>query len=364
MISMNNNKTKSRIYICHTFYHVYVSCLKEFNLPSSERGKADIMLSLMSNDFGNLSEKLHDTGLFDEVFIYDEKREDHFPELAKWKKDRGNIVFNMFSRIIFTKKFGKLQAQFIPTDLHEYKDIYVYCDADPIGYYLSTHRIRYHAVEDGLDTLADLVEAVYDNRGAFPLKKFMSDKLNLIFIRDGYNKYCMDMEVNCISKIRFPNKKYIEVSRAELASKLTDSDKDILLRLFIRDYDSLREKIDKLDPSARNILILTEPLCELDVRKKLFGDLIEEYSKEGDVYLKPHPRDILDYNREFPDVKSFDGKMPMEVFNFLPNFRFSKVVSIYTHVSDIKFADEAVLLGHDFMDKYEAPEIHRKDEVI
>jgi hypothetical protein len=361
---MNKEKSKSRIYICHTFYHVYVSCLKEFNFPASERGKADIILSLMSNDWGNLSEKLHDTGLFGEVFIYDEKREDYFPELAKWKKDKGNIVANMFSRIIFTKKFGKLQAPFIPTDLREYKDIYVYCDADPIGYYLSTHRIKYHALEDGLDTLADCVEAIYDNRGCFPLKQFLSEKLNLIFIRDGYNKYCLDIEVNNVSIIRFPYKKYIEVSRSELASKLTKEDKEILLRLFIKDYDDLMARISSLKPGEKNILILTEPLCELNVRKKIFADLIEEYSKEGNVYLKPHPRDVLDYNAEFPETPSFEGKMPMEVFNFIDGFHFAKVISVYTHVSDIKFADESIMLGHDFMDKYEDPGIHRKDDAI
>ena len=24
---------RDRIYVCHTFYHVYVACLKELNLP-------------------------------------------------------------------------------------------------------------------------------------------------------------------------------------------------------------------------------------------------------------------------------------------------------------------------------------------
>ena len=361
---MSDEKSRSRIYICHTFYHVYVSCLKEFNLPALERGKASMILSLMSNDFGNLADKLADTGLFEDVYMYDEKREDFFPELEKWKKDHGNIISNMISRIIFTKKFGKLQAPFIPCDLKQYGDIYVYCDADPIGYYLSTHRIRYHALEDGLDTLQDCVEAIYDNRGCFALKKFLSEKLNLIFIRDGYNKYCIDIEVNDVSKIRFPYKKYVEVSRSKLAEGISGEDKDILLRLFIRDYDDLKEKIDSMVPGEKNILILSEPLCDLDVRRKIFEDLIEEYSKEGNVFIKPHPRDLLDYRKEFPGTPSFDGKMPMEVFNFLPNFRFSKVISVYTHVSDIRFADESVMLGHDFMDKYEDPSIHRKDEAI
>ena len=361
---MSNSEKKSRIYICHTFYHVYITCLKEFNLPMEERGKASIILSLMSNDFGNLQDKLKECGLFEDVFTYDEKREDFFPELGKWKKDKGNIVTNMFSRIIFTKKFGKLQAPFIPTDLKQYHNIYVFCDADPIGYYLNVHRIKYHAVEDGLDNLEDAVQAIYDNRGCFPIKKFFSEKLNLIFIRDGYSKYCIDMEVNDVSKIRFPYKKYVEVSRAKLVEGLSREDKNIILKLFIRNYDALNEKIALLNKDAKNILILTEPLCDLDVRKQIFCDLIDEYSKEGIVYLKPHPRDVLDYETTFPEIDSFDGKMPMEVFNFLPNLHFSKVVSVYTHVSNIEFADEAVMLGDDFMDKYEDPSIHRKDEVI
>lgn len=36
--------------------------------------------------------------------------------------------------------------------------------------------------------------ARYDNRGHFKLKAWMSEH-NLIFIQNGYNKYCLDMEV-------------------------------------------------------------------------------------------------------------------------------------------------------------------------
>ena len=43
-----------RIYVCHTFYHVYIACLKELNLPGDRRGQACLVLSTMSNDFGNL----------------------------------------------------------------------------------------------------------------------------------------------------------------------------------------------------------------------------------------------------------------------------------------------------------------------
>lgn len=35
-------------------------------------------------------------------------------------------------------------------DFKKYQDIYVFCDSDPIGYYLNYKKIHYHAVEDGL----------------------------------------------------------------------------------------------------------------------------------------------------------------------------------------------------------------------
>ena len=59
----------------------------------------------------------------------------------------------MFHRICYTKKLGKLQQPFVPVNFKEYGDIYVYCDSDPIGYYLSYKKIPYHAIEDGLNCI-------------------------------------------------------------------------------------------------------------------------------------------------------------------------------------------------------------------
>ena len=84
---------KKRIYICHTYYHAYIACLKELNLPKSGggavRGQASLMLSRLSNDFGTLRERALSSGLFEEVIPYDEKPESYFPGLARFHKDRG-----------------------------------------------------------------------------------------------------------------------------------------------------------------------------------------------------------------------------------------------------------------------------------
>lgn len=355
---------KERIYVCHTYYHVYVTFLKELNLDKSKRGQATLVLSTMSINFENLRERVEATGLFEQVIEFDEKRDDYFPELAKYRKDSGNLVKNLWNRILFTRKFAKLEAPFIPVDFKEYKDIYVYCDSDPIGYYLNQNRIKYHALEDGLNCLKHGDLARYDNRGHFGLKAFMSEKLNLIFIQNGYGKYCMDMEVNDISVIKYPYRKYVEVPRQALVDALTQEDKNIILKAFVRDMDKLQEQIDNCQGNGDKILILTDPLCTLDIRKQIFEDIIRMYEPEGTVFLKPHPRDELNYREVFADYPQFDATVPMEMLNFFPGLRFKKVVGVFTEMKGLQFADECVRLGPDFMDKYEDPMVHRQNEQI
>ena len=355
---------KERIYVCHTYYHVYVTYLKELNLSREKRGQATLLLSKMSIDFEQLKDRVEATGLFEQVLEYDEKREDFFHELAAFRQEKGNILLNMLARIRYTKKLAKLNEPYVPVNFKEYKDIYVFCDTDPIGYYLNWKHIRYHALEDGLNSLVHIDAARYENRGHFALKVFLSKKLNLIFIQNGYGKYCIDMEVNDIASIPFPCPYYIELPRQQLVDGLDEEGRNMILRAFIRDKEKLEQQIRESGQVGDKILVLTEPLCTLDVREQIFRDIVAQYEKEGTVFLKPHPRDALDYRTLFPQYPQFDATVPMELLNFFPGLHFKKAVSVLTEIKAIQFADEAVRLGPDFMDKYEDPLIHRQNEQI
>ena len=368
---METKKSKKRIYICHTFYHVYIACLKELNLPKrgagAVRGEASLLLSSLSNDFGRLKERAEKSGLFGEVIPYGEKEESFFPELAAYHRDRGNIVLNMLSRIKYTRLMGKLQAPFVPVDLRAYGDIYVFCDSDPVGYYLNVHKIYYHALEDGLDCIRYYDTARYDNRGHFKLKAWMAAR-NLIFIQNGYAKYCLDMEVNDISGLDYPCPKYIEKPRKELTQNLGEKEKKTIVSVFIEDSKELEAALAFGTGHEHKVLVLSEPLCDLETRKKIFKDIIAEYGKidgqEAQILIKPHPRDILDYKELFPEHIVLDGKFPMEVLNYIEGLVFDRVVTVFTVPSSILFAKEKIFLGEDFMDKYEEPEIHRQNEQI
>lgn len=358
---------KKRIYVCHTFYHVYIACLKELNLPREQWGRATLLLSSLSNDFGTLKERVEKEGLFEAVMDFDEKDEHFFPELAAYRQDTGNLIRNMVQRIRFTRRFGKLLERYVPVDFKEYEDIYVFCDSDPIGYYLSTHKIYYHALEDGLDCIRYYDTARFDNRGHFGLKAWMAAH-NLIFIQNGYSKYCLDMEVNNQSVLQYPCSKYVEKPRKELTEGLTEEHKEILTGIFLENKKTLEEMVHHGTDHEYKVLVLTEPLCDLETRKRIFRDIIEEYGtmdgKPAQILMKPHPRDLLDYKENFPECLILDQKFPMEILNYVKGLVFDRVVSVFTVPDAILFAKEKVFLGEDFMDRYEKPEIHRQNEQI
>lgn len=72
---MKNDSSKERIYVCHTYYHVYVACLKELYLPKEKQGKATLVLSTMSNNFGSLKDRAEKCGLFEAVHMFEEKED-------------------------------------------------------------------------------------------------------------------------------------------------------------------------------------------------------------------------------------------------------------------------------------------------
>ena len=194
-------------------------------------------------------------------------------------------------------------------------------------------------------------------------------EMNLIFMENGHSKYCLDMEVNDRSVIKYDFHKYKEVPREPLYRRLTGEDKEILLQAFVENKEELETRIRQSQDGKESVLILSDPLCDLDTRKRIMDDLLERFGKASDgsdalIFLKPHPRDVLDYKKLYPQIPQFDPKLPMEILNFFEGIHFTKVVSVYTELSAIKFADERVRLGHDFMDLYEDPLVHRHNDKI
>ena len=357
-------KTRSRIYVCHTFYHVYVAVLKEMklarDLPAGKYKKADIALSSISTDFEHLGDRLAKTGIFHAVIALDEKREDFFPELAKYRKNYSNILRHMVNRMIFTKKLAKCEIPYLSAiDFAAYEDIYVFCDSDPVGYYLNYKHIYYHAVEDGLDCLKNLDDAYVANHGHFKLKTLFS-RMNLIFIMNGWGKYCIDMEINDRSVVPTDCPRFVEVPRKPLERALTSEQKRLMIQAFIEDADELTRQLAPSYAGEEFACFLTEPHpVDVEARKRVCLDVIERYCEGCRVLIKPHPRDGIDYGALCPDAVVLRGRFPVEVLNFFEGLHIRRAVSIVTTaMNNMDFVEEKLNLGASFWDAYEDPEKH------
>lgn len=359
-------KRKSRIYVCHTYYHAYVALLKEMKLQREAMAeckyyqKADIALSQLSTNFESLPQRIENTGFFNEVIELEEKREEFFPELAKYRKNYNSIVRHMINRMIFTKKLPKCEEPYLSkVDFASYDDIYVFCDSDPIGYYLNYKKIYYHAVEDGLNCLKNLDDAYVANQGHFKLKTWFS-RHNLIFIMNGWGKYCIDMEINDRSVVPTDCPGFVEEPRKPLQNSLTHQQKKIMLKAFIENADALLEQMKPSGENEEFIMFLTEPHpLDEKARAQVCLDIVEKYGKGYRVLIKPHPRDMIDYVSLCPDCIVLRGKFPIEVLNFMEGIHVKKAISIVTTAMDqMEFVDEKINLGASFWDAYEAPELH------
>lgn len=386
-------KPKSRIYVCHTFYHVYVSILKEMKFVRMQNPaqykKADIALSAISTNFENLGDRLKKTGIFGHVFALDEKREDFFPELAKYRANYGNVAKHMINRMIFTKKLAKLEEPYLgKVNFRAYKDIYVFCDSDPIGYYLNYKHIYYHAVEDGLDCLKNLDDAYVANSSRFKLKTWFS-RMNLIFVMNGWGKYCLDMEINDRGVVPTDCPRFVVEPRKPLERALTKEQKKLMIKAFIEDADALMEQLKPSDahrvqcaqrtseiPASQHApgaagcdgsiegeefaCFLTEPHpVDVEARKRVCLDVIEKYCKGFRVIIKPHPRDNIDYANLCPEAVVLRGKFPVEVLNFFEGLKIKRAVSILTTaMNNMDFVEEKLNLGASFWDAYEDSEKH------
>lgn len=361
---MRKAKTKSRIYVCHTFYHVYVAALKEMKLvretPANAYKKADIALSSVSTDFERLGDRLAKAEIFQEVIALDEKREDFFPELAKYRKNYSNVLKHMLNRMIFTKKLAKCECPYMEViDFAAYEDIYVFCDSDPIGYYLNYRHLYYHAVEDGLDCLKNLDDAYVANHGHFRLKTWFS-RHNLIFIMNGWGKYCLDMEINDRSVVPTDCPRFVEVPRKPLEQALTPAQKRQMIEAFIEDADALMQQLRPSREGEEFACFLTEPHpVDVEARKRVCLDVLAQYCQGYRVLIKPHPRDTIDYEALCPDAVVLRGRFPVEVLNFFEGLRIRRAVSILTTaMNNMDFVEEKLNLGASFWDAYEDPEKH------
>ena len=294
----------ARMYICITPYQLLLTILK------IEDDKSELVLL---------------EGTTDKEIISNLSREKIFKKI-----DILNMyIFDEIKRYITNKREI---ARFI-TRFKEADDIYIYNDHIPIGWILDKHKIRYNLIEDGYNFFSykytDFRNRVFTKKAT--IRDYKDLLKHLFFLRrtkgPGFSKYCQSIEVNDISVVPKDERyhKFKEVPRKDLFNNISEERKQLILRVF--DVEELSEVAEK------SVLILTQPLSidglmnSDDKQYGFYKKICDKYLSEGyEVYLKPHPRDTITYEK-INGVNLIAQSVPMELIEMVSNVKFERIIT-------------------------------------
>ncbi len=281
--------TNRKIYVCHTLYHLLICLYKEEIYSNLE-----ISLSSSIPDVDNLEKKLKSKTI--NIHILEESSGES-EELLSVLKDAG-LSYSKFD-----------------------SNCFIFNDATPIGRTLIKHGIYYNLIEDGLNCFT---YSIFSQKlWKYYVKKYILHRIQ----PHGFSRYCLGIEVN--SLVNLPKdpryKKFIEVPRRTLFDNSNSYQNDIVIDIF---------GVNRVIVKSPAVLILTQPLAydnwyktpterfqSIQEQYDYFDDIVQEYRTLGyNVYLKVHPRDIVDYSK-LP-VELLPSNIPMEIIELMLIGRF------------------------------------------
>lgn len=319
-----------KLYVCSTYYHTLITCVKAIE------GKEQFEIAVTDYISGGeqLAERLRQSGLFKAV---------HY-----WVKPREYSPKNKLKRYLFIhKKNPKLVSEQISVDFGGYDEIYLFHDDIWVSRYLKDTHTPYNIIEDALDSFKYIDSSVF----SYMTGHSFTAKLKLL-AGYGYRylSYCpliRSIEVNDADGIQITGNNIIQKLRKEMFDKLTSENKALLSRIFLPDEIS--------HECLRGTLILTQPLAVDNIvseerQLKIYRDIAERYSADGQVVIKPHPRDNCSYDSF--GCTMLPKNVPVEIIDICLEPHFKQAVTISsTSSASLKCADKVIVLGDDILKK-------------
>lgn len=294
---------KKQLYICHTPYHILVTCEYALRDRSSREapdhcGRSILLLDCI-DDFESYAERLRKVGLFDHVFVVR-----HSEVFAPWT----NTSFYKTLLLLYVNRAPRRRLGFI----FDFDDVFIFNDHRDMGAFLHRYHVPYHLLEDGRDCFKrfDQNNLLTANR---PLLRKALKRLFDVPIGMGDSPFCQDIRVNSNDGLMtHTHKPLIEDAKDALAKQMSELDREVLGEVFpVPAFDSAR---------TFSVLVLTSPMeahgegWTEEKQRAYYRAVIEGYSN-AQVFLKPHPRDEVDYGSMGDICYIIDKNIPVEVLD-------------------------------------------------
>jgi|GEM_PF-2893964 len=352
-----------KLFICERPYPLYRTLLKSI-VPDGE--KADMIISNHVEGMDKLYEPLKSSGIFENVFYYDDRLYNEFASdrdaenfmlVNRWIK--GYVVlFKKFLSYLKLQKHAKNIQLPDGLDFSRYDEIYVNDATSTLTFHLFSRKIPVIWVEHAIDAFR--VKQVKKYNQVFYLLKVL-DKLNICYALRGCSKYVSAVEVNDKSKLPqyLKGKKIREVSLKGLRLQLSPEQGEKIFRVFCQAFD--------IDVSQHKIIdiLLTDPLyisgyTDNEKEQQMrFKQIIDKEMEGADLILiKPHPRDGTDYTNLVDNAIIIPPCVSAEIFALSNSLRFRKAVTINSStLLSITNAQENIRLGLEYLERLKNAEV-------
>ncbi|MFR1757269.1 MAG: glycosyltransferase family 52 [Ruminococcus sp.] len=303
------------IFVCHTVYHVYIALMKNYNLNGSS-----IILVDTIPGYKKLANRIKKSKVFKDVFVVD--RDLYFGRSIT--TFLGNYINNRISL-----KKVKRNLKF----LNEYENIYIFNDYSEFGDYLNLINKKYHLLEDGLDVFKQF--DVYEDIGhGYKIKKLLY-RLFKIPYSVGMNECCIDIEVNDDKDLKTLLLHPVVVcNRTKLLKSISYEYINNIFQIYgVKNIEMRGKKILLLTQVLKEILVVKSELEQIE----LYRTALKEYAADYNIYIKPHPRDKIDYSvlvQEYGAI-CLEREIPMEVYCSLPHMSFDIVLTYSSTAANI-----------------------------
>ena len=229
----------------------------------------------------------------------------------------------------------------------DYENVNVFWDLGYIGTYLNVKCISYTLHEDSLNSYKRIRETRPNYTYIFDEQKRREHRGVVPF---GYSEYCSIVEVNEIDGTEVSHGKLRECSRTDMMNSLSPEERQAIYDTFVP---------ENLTDEDISVLILTEPFFKTgrlpteETQIKLYESIIREYGQDGNVLIKAHPRDDMNYAALFSKAFIIDKNIPMEVMNFNPDFHIRRAVTVTSSaIFGLECVDEKVFLDVNYLEDY------------
>lgn len=271
-----------------------------------------------------------------------------FPDYLKLKEFE---IFNEIYLINYTKYNGKSKDfilnnidkdfnEIMPNDIKEISDIYVGGAQYYFSCYLINHKIDFNVIEEG----AGLISKMYLLKETIEKQKVLNVALleeygvleaNSPFIK---KKICL---LRAQDK-EYQDDKLIDFDVVMSFQKLSTKEKNNIMKFF--------KCPSHIDEDKTSILLLTQNFANLnqlsfDDQILIYQIVFDFYFEDKKVIIKPHPDDIMYYEKLFPTAKIIREKFPSEllpyIFNEVPE-TISTISSTGVHLIEPLFNNKIV----------------------